>query len=140
VPRGSLIFNAETIYGMVVYTGRDTKLAFHLRQPEWKAKRVPILEDLLDKAFLVLIYAILPACVIIYLLPRNSSFENASILYLANGTSIGRDRQSDPFVWLMTFQKCIPISLILLLAVIMLFISWGMGRGSGQAPSYKVGA
>ena len=56
VPRGSLVFGAETVYGLVVYTGRDTKMAHHVRTPAWSDGRQPLLDSLLDKTFLTIIY------------------------------------------------------------------------------------
>ena len=101
VPRGSLVFNAQTIYGIVVYTGKDTKVAFHLQQKGWKSKRIPIMDDMLDKFFLSLIYTFTLVCLVINFC---DGFRN-------------------PLKWIMVLQKCIPISLILCLEVINFFIT-----------------
>jgi hypothetical protein len=56
------------MYGIVVYIGKDTKVAFHLKQQGWRGKRSPILDDVLDKAFLAIIYIIGLTCFMILIL------------------------------------------------------------------------
>ena len=126
MPRGSLIYNAEMVYAMVVYTGNDTKVAFHLKEKEtWKSKRVPIMDDMTDKVFLALLYTILGASIL---------FELGQYF-----TSDATDARFKPFEWVAILQRCIPISLILLLEVINYAITYRITKNQEGSPfSHKV--
>ena len=112
------------VYAMVVYTGNDTKVAFHLKEKEtWKSKRVPIIDDMTDKVFLALLYTILAASIV---------FEFGQ--YFATS-----DKAFKPFEWVDILQRCIPISLILVLEVINYAITYRITKGQEGSPfSHKV--
>ena len=124
VPRGSLIYNAEVVYAIVVYTGNDTKVAFHLKEKEtWKSKRVPIMDDMLDKVFLALIYLIFVA----------------SLLFECFQFVTTKDKTFKPFEWVNLLQRCVPISLMLLLEVINYVITFRITKDKKGSPfSHKV--
>ena len=125
VPRGSLIYNAEIVYAIAVYTGDDTKVAFHLKEAKegWRSKRVPIMDEMTDKVFLALLYFILSVSLLIEL-----------IQYAAS-----EDKTFQIFEWLNVLQKCIPISLIMLLEVINYFITYRITKEKKGSPfSQKV--
>ena len=127
VPRGSLIYNAEIVYAIAVYTGDDTKVAFHLKEAKegWKSKRVPIMDEMTDKVFLALLYFILAVSLLIEL-----------IQYAASDK---QDKTFKIFEWLNVLQKCIPISLIMLLEVINYFITYRITKEKKGSPfSHKV--
>ena len=124
VPRGSLIYNAEVVYAIAVYTGNDTKVAFHLKEKEtWKSKRVPIMDDMTDKVFLVLIYLIFAASI---------AFEFGQYYTTS-------DKTFKPFEWVNILQRCIPISLMLLLEIINYAITFRITKNKKGSPfSHKV--
>ena len=124
VPRGSLIYNAEIVYAIAVYTGDDTKVAFHLKEAKegWKSKRVPIMDEMTDKVFLALLYFILVVSLLIEVIQYES-----------------HDKTFKIFEWLNVLQKCIPISLIMLLEVINYFITYRITKEKKGSPfSHKV--
>lgn len=124
VPRGSLIYNAEMVYAIVVYTGNDTKVAFHLKEKEtWKSKRVPIMDDMTDKVFLALIYLIFAASLLLECIQYFTTL----------------DKTFKPFEWINILQRCIPISLMLLLEIINFAITFKITKGKKGSPfSHKV--
>ena len=125
VPRGSLIYNAEIVYAIAVYTGDDTKVAFHLKEAKegWKSKRVPIMDEMTDKVFLALLYFILAVSLLIELIQYSAT----------------KNKTFNIFEWLNVLQKCIPISLIMLLEVINYFITYRITKEKKGSPfSHKV--
>ena len=125
VPRGSLIYNAEIVYAIAVYTGDDTKVAFHLKEAKegWKSKRVPIMDEMTDKVFLALLYFIIVVSLLIEVIQYASQEKKTFKL----------------FEWLNVLQKCIPISLIMLLEVINYFITYRITKEKKGSPfSHKV--
>ena len=127
VPRGSLIYNADMVFGIVVYTGDDTKVAYHLKKDKetWQKERVPIMDDMTDKVFLALIYLIFGLSILFEIVQH---FRD--------------DHENEPFEvfeWVTVLQKCIPISLVLLLEVLNYIITYRITKDKKSSPfSHKV--
>eukprot|EP00092_Neocalanus_flemingeri_P014276 GFUD01015397.1.p1 GENE.GFUD01015397.1~~GFUD01015397.1.p1 ORF type:complete len:1122 (+),score=237.76 GFUD01015397.1:136-3501(+) len=130
VPRGSLLLNAVTVVGMVVYVGRDTKVAFHMTGQK---QRCSIINQMVDKNLILIIYVI--SAVSFFLAFLGSKAEEAAIANSHLDNLASYSFLTKALQWLMVLQKCVPISLIVSIE----FINLVLARRISKDDSATVG-
>ena len=106
-PRGSLLMNASTVIGIVVFVGEDSKIAFHMGG---ERKRTRILDSFLDKNVVIIIYLISSLSLILAIcFPSSQAITSNPLLGISNDYSW----LTRYFQWWMLLQKSVPISLII---------------------------
>ena len=110
VPRGSLLLNAVTVVGMVVYVGQDSKIASHMVA---QRHRISIMRELVDKSLLIIVYIISALSIILAFFGKDAeNFLEVGIFHSHLKDAEGYSFLTRAFQWLMVLQKCVPISLI----------------------------
>ena len=122
VPRGSLLLNAVTVIGIVVFVGPETKIASHMTKQK---QRTTIITQIVDKNLLIIIYIIsaLSFFLAFWVTDAKEALDNNQL-----GIQEGYSYLTRSLQWLMVLQKCIPISLIVSIEFINLVLAVGVSN------------
>ncbi|KAL4470893.1 hypothetical protein ABPG72_005927 [Tetrahymena utriculariae] len=135
--KGSSLKNTEFVYGLVIYTGHETKIMMNSSEP---APKLSSLEKTMNKLIVILFTIQILTCFISastnYLLTKNMN-DTGQLKYLAKGQeSIQQETILTVLIsigtWMLIFTNFIPISLLVTLEVVKFYQGYNLMRKEGQ--------
>ncbi|EFA86147.1 P-type ATPase [Heterostelium album PN500] len=125
--RGCVLRNTDWIYGVVVYSGEDTKIMQNSTDAPSKRST---LEKLVNRALINLFSIMFIVCVISTVVSVVQTSNNKDTWYLAFDSSSVRDSAKNFLSFMITFAVMIPISLYVSLELVKVaqavYISWDL--------------
>jgi phospholipid-transporting ATPase len=124
--RGTSLRNTPHVYGAVIYTGKDTKIAMNSNPPRYKNSRVAYMTNIHIITLFIAQCIIATICAFV---ATSWEFNNKDVGYLGfSGSGVeGADVDNDSFMWqwfknigawILIFTNFVPISLLVTLEVV----------------------
>ncbi|KAL4478641.1 hypothetical protein ABPG74_006876 [Tetrahymena malaccensis] len=135
--KGSSLKNTEFVYGLVIYTGHETKIMMNSSEP---APKLSSLEKTMNKLIVILFTIQILTCFasasINYLLTKNMS-DSGQLNYLEKDQEhIQQETILTVLIsmgtWMLIFTNFIPISLLVTLEVVKFYQGFNLMREEGQ--------
>ncbi|EAS00136.2 phospholipid-translocating P-type ATPase, flippase family protein (macronuclear) [Tetrahymena thermophila SB210] len=135
--KGSSLKNTEFVYGLVIYTGHETKIMMNSSEP---APKLSSLEKTMNKLIVILFTVQILTCFtsasINYFLTKNMN-DSGQLNYLEKDQEhIQQDTILTVLIsmgtWMLIFTNFIPISLLVTLEVVKFYQGYNLMREEGQ--------